>query len=94
MSFWDYFSGTKTTTAATAKERLQVIVALERSQRNQQNKPDYLPKMQKEILEVIKKYVNIDIDLDNVDVQLNSDNNCSVIELNVTLPEPLQKMAL
>jgi len=38
-------------TASTARDRLQVIVAHERSQRRQ---PDYLPRMQQEILEVIR----------------------------------------
>jgi cell division topological specificity factor len=67
--------------ANLAKERLQIIVAHERSKRNQ---PDYLPLMQQEILEVIRKYVSID--MDQVSVQLDNDDDCSVLELNVTLP--------
>lgn len=81
MSFIDYFSTKKGNTAELAKERLQIIVAHER---NQRNKPDYLPQMQRDILEVIRKY--IDIDLDQVDVQLDNNGSCSVLELNVTLP--------
>lgn len=81
MSFIDYFSTKKGNTAELAKERLQIIVAHER---NQRNKPDYLAQMQRDILEVIRKY--IDINLDQVDVQLDNHGSCSVLELNVTLP--------
>lgn len=82
MSFFDYFRNKRNnTSAATAKERLQVIVAHERGQRNQ---PDYLPRMQQEILEVIRKY--IPVEQDDVQVQVDENDNCSVLELNVTLP--------
>lgn len=83
MSIFDYFlTKEKKSTASVAKERLQVIVAHERSKRKQ---PDYLPQMQKEILAVIQKY--IEVDLDNVNVQLDNNDECSVLELNITLPE-------
>ncbi len=82
MSFLDYFRTRRdNTSAATAKERLQVIVAHQRGQRNQ---PDYLPKMQQEILEVIRKY--IPVEQEDVQVQVDETGNCSVLELNVTLP--------
>ena len=82
MGIFDYFRSAKKDTASIAKERLQIIVAHERNQRNQ---PDYLPKLQKEILEVIRKYV--DIDQDQVEVQLDQNDDCSVLELNITLPD-------
>ena len=88
MSLLDYFARKKPSPASIAKERLQVIVAHERKIRNQ---PDFLPDLQRDIMEVIKKYV--DIDIDSIDVQLDNHNNCSVLELNVTLPEKLQKTA-
>ena len=81
MSFIDYFKSDKKSSASVAKERLQIIVAHERGQRNQ---PDYLPEMQQEIIDVIKKYVSIDED--EVHVTLDKTDNCSVFELNVTLP--------
>lgn len=87
MSFLNYFARRRSNDTATiAKERLQVIVAHERGKRSQ---PDYLPALQKEILEVIKKYV--DIDLSDIEVQLENQDNCSVLELNVTLPETSKK---
>ncbi|GAB3099498.1 cell division topological specificity factor MinE [Aestuariicella hydrocarbonica] len=82
MSIFDYFKNTKKNTASIAKERLQVIVAHERNKRNQ---PDYLPALQQEILEVIRKYVNID--QEHIDVQLENNGDCSILELNVTLPD-------
>lgn len=82
MSFLDYFKSTKKNTASIAKERLQIIVAHERGQREQ---PDYLPMLQQEILEVIRKYVAVN--QDQVQVMLDKNDDCSVLELNVTLPE-------
>lgn len=83
MALLDYFRAPKKKSAALAKERLQIIVA---HQRGQRNTPDYLPQMKKDILEVIRKYV--EIDMDQVSVQLEQkDDSLSVLELNVTLPE-------
>ena len=73
MSFLDYFKGKKNKSASVAKERLQIIVAHERGQREQ---PDYLPQ---------RKYVQISDDM--VQVEVDRNESCSVLELNVTLPE-------
>lgn len=86
MALLDYFRTSKKKSASLAKERLQIIVA---HQRNQRNTPDYLPQMKKDILEVIRKYVEIDVD--QVSVQLEQkDDSLSVLELNVTLPDGQQ----
>ncbi|CAD5261429.1 cell division topological specificity factor [Alteromonas sp. 38] len=83
MGIFDYLKKKeKPRTAAMAKERLQIIVAHERRKRTE---PDYLPMMQQEIIQVIRKYVSIADD--QVSVQLESSDDCSVLELNVTLPE-------
>ncbi|MDZ4304905.1 MAG: cell division topological specificity factor MinE, partial [Pseudomonas sp.] len=77
MSIFDFFRSTKkTSTASVAKERLQIIVAHERDQRST---PDYLPALQKELVEVIRKYVNIGND--DVHVALENDGSCSILEL-------------
>ena len=82
MSFLDYFKSKKNNrSASVAKERLQIIVAHERGQRDQ---PDYLPELQKELLAVIRKYVQISDD--QVQVEVDRNDSCSVLELNVTLP--------
>ena len=82
MSFLDYFRSKNKNTASVAKERLQIIVAHERTARNQ---PDYLPALQKDLMAVISKYVAIDEN--QVSVALDNNDDCAVLELNITLPE-------
>ena len=65
-----------------AKERLQILVAHERAVRNGL---DYLPALQEELIAVVKKYVNIDADA--VQIQLDREGNCDILELNITLPD-------
>lgn len=81
-SFMDFFRNSKKDSAQIAKERLQIVVA---HQRTNAAGPDYLPKMRQELIEVIKKYVNVDSD--DINVQLDNAPDCSVLELNVTLPK-------
>jgi len=69
-------------TASVAKERLQIIISHERSQRNT---PDYLPKLQEEILNVIAKYVSINKEQVSVNLQRMGDS--AILELNVTMPD-------
>lgn len=78
----DYLRGPRRTTASVAKERLQIIVSHERSQRDG---PDFLPMLQRELIEVIAKY--IPIDRDQVRIELARDGDCSMLELNVALPD-------
>ncbi len=83
MNIFDFFrERKKTTSASIAKERLQIIVPHERGQRTQ---PDYLPALQEELIAVIRKYV--EIDQDQVQVLLENQGNCSILELNITLPD-------
>ncbi len=82
MSILNIFRSSKKNTASIAKERLQIIVAHER---NQRSGPDYLPILQKELIDVIAKYVKID--RDQVKVELDQQDDCSVLELNIMLPE-------
>lgn len=72
--------------AKIAKERLQIIIAHERGSRD---KPDYLSMLQKELIEVVAKYVKIN--KEDVKVDLERKDGCSILELNVTLPN-LQEM--
>jgi cell division topological specificity factor len=68
-------------TASLAKERLRIIVAQERGSRGA---PDYLPMLRREILEVIRKYVNVEPDA--VKVNMERDEGHEVLELSVSLP--------
>ena len=81
MGLFDFLKAKKNT-AETAKNRLQIIIAQERTQRGA---PDYLPLLQRELLEVIKKYVNIDADA--VKVDLIKDGDHDVLDISVALPE-------
>ena len=85
MGLFDFLKAKKTT-AETAKNRLQIIIAQERSNRGG---PDYLPLLQRELLEVIKKYVNIDADA--VKVDLVKDGEHDVLDISVALPEGPQQ---
>ena len=71
------------TSANVAKERLRIIVAQERSARG--GVPDYLPLLRRELLEVIRKYVNVDPDA--IQVNVEREEGQEVLELSVALPE-------
>ncbi|MBO9717313.1 MAG: cell division topological specificity factor MinE [Pseudoxanthomonas sp.] len=81
MALFDFLKAKKNT-AVTAKNRLQIIIAQERSSRGA---PDYLPLLRRELLEVIKKYVNVDVDAVKVDVIKDGDHD--VLDISVALPE-------
>lgn len=81
MGLLSFFKEEPKSTASVAKERLQVLVAHER---NQRNAPDYLPALQRDILAVIAKYANVNDD--DIQVQIENQDQLSVLELNITLP--------
>lgn len=81
MSIFKYLKKRKDS-ASVAKERLQIIISHERKKRTG---PDYLPQLQKEILDVIAKYIAID--KEQVKVHLDRIGDNAVLELNVTMPE-------
>jgi len=83
MAFLSYFRRT-TKTASLAKDRLSVIVARERA--TTRGGPDYLPQLQQELLAVLAKYENID--LQHVSVNLDKSGSFEVLELNIVLQDP------
>ena len=83
MGLLDYFRNSQPKGSANvAKERLQILVAHDRAERH---RPSYLPKLQREILEVIRKYV--DVDMNSVSVNYEQEDSHEVLELNIVLPE-------
>lgn len=82
MGLFDLFRQEKKTSANKAKERLQILIAHERTNRNG---PDYLPQLRNDLMEVIRKYVPIDED--QVKVQVENGEGYDVLELNITLPD-------
>ena len=69
-------------TASVAKERLRIIVAQERTARGGL---DYLPLLRRELLEVIRKYVNVDPEA--IQINLEKGEGREVLELSVALPD-------
>ena len=84
MSWLTLLLGEKKKTAGVAKERLQIILAHERSGRNP-GQPDYLPALQRDLVAVISKYVKID--LQDIKVHLEKQDNLEVLAVKIELPE-------
>jgi cell division topological specificity factor len=84
MGFLSFFLGEKKQTATVAKERLQLILAHERTGRNPS--PNYLPDLQRELVAVISKYVSINPD--DIKVSMERQDNFEVLEVKIELPEP------
>ena len=81
MGMFDFLR-VKKNTASIAKDRLRIIIAQERSTLGG---PDYLPLLRRELLEVIRKYVNVDAEAVKVDLIGDGDNK--VLDISVALPE-------
>ena len=84
MSFLSFFLGEKKKTASVAKERLQIILAHERAG-GSAAEPDYLPDLQRDLIEVISKYVKIDPK--DIKVNLERQDDLVVLEVKIELPE-------
>jgi len=81
MGLFDFLKPRKNT-ASIAKDRLRIIIAQERSALGG---PDYLPLLRRELLEVIRKYVNVDVDA--VKVELAKEGEHDVLDISVALPD-------
>lgn len=68
--------------ATQAKERLQILVAHDRVGRDS---PDYLPLLQRDLIAVVARYV--EIDEDKLTVELASEDGCSILAVNIELPQ-------
>ena len=82
MGLLDFLRPRPKNTANLARERLRIIVAQERATRGG---PDYLPLLRNELLEVIRKYVNVEAE--EVQINVEHDGNNELLELSVALPE-------
>lgn len=83
MSFLSFLLGDKKRTASVAKERLQIILAHERSDRTR--RPDYLAALQRELVAVISKYISINEE--DIKVHVERQDNLEVLEVKIELPE-------
>lgn len=82
----EQFHSSRPSSAAVAKERLQIIVAHER---RRSRGPDFLQLLQRDILEVVRRYVRIAEDQIRLSVDRNGEYE--VLELNIALPEAVQR---
>ena len=81
MSLIDFLFGKKQQSAQVARDRLQIVIAQERATQT----PDYLPTLQKELLQVLSKYVHVS--LKDIQISQEKKNGMDVLALNITLPE-------
>ena len=86
-SFLSFLIGEKKKTASVAKERLQIILAHERSGLGR-SRADYLPALQRELVAVISKYVKINPE--DLKVQLERQDNLEVLEVKIELPDTVR----
>lgn len=82
MGLLSFFRSSEPSSADIARERLQIVVAHQRADRN---RPSYLPKLQKDLLDVIRKYV--DVGEDAIQVRVEREDRHEILELNVVLPQ-------
>jgi cell division topological specificity factor len=84
MSFLSFLLGEKKKTASVAKERLQIILAHERSGRNAAE-PDYMNDLQRDLIAVISKYIQINPN--DIKVNMERQGNLEVLEVKIELPD-------
>lgn len=77
----DLFHKEESSSADVARERLKVMITQDRMQRHQ---PDFLPRLQQELVEVIRRYVHSD--QDDIHISYHCLPQHSQIELNVSWP--------
>lgn len=87
-SLLSFLLGEKKKSAAIAKERLQIILAHERT--GGMHEPDYLPALQKDLIAVISKYIRIEPD--GIKVNLERQENLDVLEVKIELPEERREL--
>src|SRR6266478_9997794 len=68
------------TSAVIARERLKIVLAHERASRDA---PDFLPVLQKELLDVVGRYVEIRGDM--LRINLGKSGDTSLLEINVEI---------
>ena len=84
MSILSMLLGERKKTASLAKERLQIILAHERGN-GRSSQPDYLPALQRDLIAVLSKYVNINPE--DIRVNLERQDNLEVLEVKIELPD-------
>jgi cell division topological specificity factor len=79
LEFLQRMIGRQAPSATLAKQRLQLVLAHDRSDLN----PELLEQMRREILEVVQRYV--EIDLEEVDVSLETEDRVTALVANLPI---------
>jgi cell division topological specificity factor len=82
MALLSFLFNSKPKSAASAKERLQIIIARERNGRAGH---DFLPALREELILVISKYTKVDPK--DITLSLDKKGDLEVLDVNVVLPE-------
>ena len=82
MALLSFLFNTKPKSANAAKERLQIIIARERSGRDGY---DFLPALREELIAVISKYTKVSAN--DIKVSLDRQGDLEVLDVNVVLPD-------
>ena len=80
MGFFRSLFQPKRNSASIAKERLKIVLAHERASNRA---PDFLPILQKELLAVVGRYVEINDDM--IRVTLGNSGDTSLLEINIEI---------
>ncbi|ANT61042.1 MULTISPECIES: cell division topological specificity factor MinE [Roseobacteraceae] len=86
MKVFGFTFNRKPKSSAQAKERLQILLAHERGSGP---KAEFLPLLQRDILEAIKRYVEVSDDA--VGIRMDSVGDVSSLEINIELPAQEKK---
>lgn len=73
--------GDRNRTSSTAKERLQILLAHDRS--SSSANPDLVSKLQQDILELVARHMTVG--QDNVRVTLDSTGNVALLEIDIDI---------
>jgi cell division topological specificity factor len=87
MSFLQFLFGRRKKSASVAKQRLQLVLAAERSPRSAR-RPDYLPALQRELLGVMSKYVKVQAK--DIRISFERQRDIEVIRVKIELPQALR----
>ena len=88
MRLFNLFFPPRPTSAAIAKERLKIVLAHERAG---SQAPDFLPRLQKELIDVVGRYVEIRDDM--IRVNLGKSGDTSLLEINIEIEGAKPKLS-
>ena len=87
MSFLSNIFARRQQSSSVAKDRLQILLAHERSAGGESGESDLIRQLHKEIMEVIARHVAVD--QDKVQIKVDRGSGCSMLEIDVEVPQEL-----